>query len=259
MPIYTKTTLLAPIIAASVKAKVDTWPDFQGNELDRTKYVSASSTGKCARQVYFAKHADPLTKGNFPWGYGQRGHSHEAWVVEQLNNSVSDTNFLLVGDAQRSFFAGDQSGTPDGLAKEANRNYLLEFKSIDPRTNLKYLPKMVALKQCVQNMDLIEHCWDIKLEGALLLYSNCSDYSLMYEYWIDRDQPEVQQMMLDLEERAVLINNATAPDQLEAEGIHTGDCRLCSYKAVCSATVEQTQMEKNRYEQLSKSGSNVFG
>tara|TARA_R110002167_G_scaffold74809_10_gene209131 strand:+ start:301 stop:1080 length:780 start_codon:yes stop_codon:yes gene_type:complete len=259
MPIFVKTKMLAPVIAKTVDSAVQSWPDYKGGQLDRTKFVSSSSTGKCERQVYFASTADPLTKGKFPWGYAQRGHSHEAWVVEQLRSSNAGITFMLIGDQQVSFFAGDQSGTPDGMAKSATQTYLLEFKSIDPRTNINYLPKEVALKQCVQNMDLIEHCYDMKLDGALLLYSDCSDYSLMYEFWIDRNQPEVDQMMLDLEDRAVRINNATSPDQLEPEGIYNGDCKNCSYKAICSATVEKTKLEKMQHDKLSKTGGALFG
>jgi hypothetical protein len=254
----TPTKMLYPLLDHAVTSKETLWPTYDGKLLDRTQFVSSSSVGKCERQIFYAN--DPtLPRGKFPWGFAQRGHGHEAWIVEQLRSLSCEYTFLFVGDQQRSFYAGNQSGTPDGLARSSSGDFVLEFKSIDPRTKLANLPKPEHVMQCVQNMDLMEQCLDTDVTGALLAYSNASDFSTITEFWVERTDPECEIMMDKLAAKADRIMSAKTADDLEPEGIYTGGCKQCDFGSICSATVKRKESEKNRHEQLNKASSNVFG
>tara|TARA_R110000803_G_scaffold23766_2_gene58024 strand:+ start:740 stop:1588 length:849 start_codon:yes stop_codon:yes gene_type:complete len=271
---YKKTSILKPQLQRAQLHDPQSWPTFDGGQLDRSKFVSSSQTGMCARSIWYShnqrREVEPDT--DVPqvlswWGFAQRGHGHEAWVVAQLTNlgDHGDYYWTYVGDGQRSFYAGAQSGTPDGVIigphpdTAAQCNILFEHKSIDPRTNRKNLPKKQHLMQVVQNMDLVEHCLDMPITGALLAYSDASDFSLIDEYWIDRDQPEVIAMMLHLEERAIAILAATSADDVAPEGLADGSCKNCDFGALCSAAITAKQQDRKKHASLKHRAAAVFG
>jgi hypothetical protein len=253
-----KVNILAPLLDHAVSSKEQRWPTYDGQMLDRRDYVSSSEVGKCARQIWFGKNLPPI-EGKFRWGFAQRGHGHEAWVVEQLRALDSEFDFLHIGDEQVSFYDGNQSGTPDGVFGVDNEWWLFEHKSIDPRSKVALLPKPEHIKQVVQNMDIVEACLDIDFAGGLLVYSNASDYSLTYEFWIDRHSPQVGEMMTTLEERAAMIINATRAEDVEPEGLFTGGCKLCAFGSQCSASVAASKQEKNRNADIIRKSSDIFG
>lgn len=253
-----KVNILAPILDFAVKQKPNQWPTYDGKLLDRTQYVTSSEIGRCAREIWFSKNL-PLVEGKFRWGFAERGHGHEAWIVGKLNTVDSGYNWSYLGDEQVSFHHGYQSGTPDGMFSDAKGSYLVEFKSIDPRSKVSALPKPEHIKQCVQNMDLLETCLDIDVDGGLLVYSNASDFSLTYEYWIDANSPEVGEMMVALERRAEAIMTAQRAEDVEPEGLFTGGCKTCAFGAQCSAAVVAAKTEKNRYDQIASKSTGIFG
>lgn len=255
---YERTKILAPLLHEVVSNKEQSWPAHDGTMLDRTQFVSSSEIGNCIRRIWFSKFTP--NEGSFPWGYAERGHSHEAWIVEQLRNSDQYT-FSFIGEEQRSFYDGNQSGTPDGLAYCSDQGHYLtlEFKSIDPRTNRANLPKENHLMQCVQNMDLMQHCLDVDIAGTLLAYSDASNYSLIDEFFIPNGTPETHQMMDNLQERANSVMTAASAELLPPEGLYTGDCKNCAYQAQCSAAIKAKQNEGERHGKLRTTSSNVFG
>lgn len=256
---YEKVKVLAPLLEKAIEAKRQTWPTYDGKVLDRTQFVSSSEVGKCARQIYFSKNLPPI-EGRFKWGFAERGHGHEAWVVEKLKAIETEFEFNHMGNEQVSFYAGYQSGTPDGTWVKMFASWILfEHKSFDPRSKVSNFPKPEHIAQVVQNMDLVEECLNITFDGALLVYSNASDFSSTHEFWIDRSSPEVGEMMIALEKRAEAIMTAKSADEVEPEGLFNGGCKTCAYGSQCSAAVTAKSQEKNRYDEITKRSSDVFG
>jgi hypothetical protein len=253
--------LIAPIVDHVMQTSApDTWPTYDGKMLDRTRYVTSSEAGFCIRRIWFSKNIT-LPEGKVKWGFFERGHSHEAWLVSKLHQADCELKFKFVGDEQVSFYAGYQSGTPDGVAYnyETNETILLEFKSIDPRTKVSALPKKEHVLQTIQNMDLVEECLDIVFDYAVIAYFDASDYSMVYEFMIDRSNPKVGDVMVALEARAERVMKATSADELEAEGMYNGGCKYCPFTSQCSASVTATKQEKQNYDRIGKTSNAVFG
>ena len=216
----------------------DSWPTYDGKELDRSKFVTSSEIGKCSRMIWFAKYAAeqdiPPPKGdNTGWGYWERGHNVEAWVVEQLHRANVDADFLYTGREQVSFYDGHQSGTPDGLMLTDEGTTVFDIKSIDPRKGVKTLPDPSHIKQVVQNADLIRACTSYVPSKGKLIYVNCSNYEHIYEYDFDLDSADFIEMSAELEARAEFIMSAETADEVEPEGIFNNGCAF-KYEPITS-------------------------
>jgi CRISPR/Cas system-associated exonuclease Cas4 (RecB family) len=253
-----KVSVLAPLLDYAVQQKVQTWPTFDGKNLDRSRYVSASEIGYCARRVWFSKNL-PLAEGKFSWGFAERGHGHEAWIVGKLNSVETEYKWMLTGSEQVSVYHGYQSGTPDGLYSVNGKNVVVDFKSVDPRTNLSNLPKKQHIWQVVQNADLIEACFDMPVDGALLAYSDASDFSKITEYYFDLTSPNAGELMIWLERRAEQIMTTSRAGDVEPEGLYDGGCKTCPFGGQCSASVMQSKKERNRYVEIEAKVASVFG
>lgn len=244
--------LVKSIIADSVKnATPDKWPTFDGGELDRNEFLTSSEVAGCLRKAFFAKYADEYPHQTFTGnGFTERGHNVEAWIVSKM---VGTGNRLLyVGRDQRSFYDADigLSGTPDGiLITPSGEMILLEFKSYDPRSNVKKFPKKQHIYQCNQNMYLVNKCLNYKIKKAIILYVNASDYLDQYEFAIDYDEGIVAECI----ERAELLWSAKKPDDVEAEGMINGDCDYCKATGHCSDCVGVSKMLE-----VAKSGKGNF-
>jgi hypothetical protein len=250
---------LTDVIKNSVEARgSDTWPTYDGAMLDRSKFVTASEIGKCARQIYFSKYAArysiPPARGKGGWGYFARGHNVEAWAVEQMRASKEDVRFEYIGKDQVSFYADVQSGTPDGIMFYDNEVIVLDIKSIDPRKNTKILPDTVHLDQVQQNMDLVAYCLDYEVTGGLLLYINASNYELMHEHEFKPNYPR----MRELEARSKMIMAATAAENIRAEGIFNGGCKFCTFTEHCNAAQERQKELSKQEKQQQAIAKNIF-
>lgn len=263
--------MTAPTPILSIKAMVfdavasvgpDKWPTYDGKMLDRGKFVTSSEVGKCERMIWFAKRAasqdaSPATGGAADWGFFARGHNVEAWIVKQLRAAINeDYSLQYLGEDQVSFHIGQQSGTPDGVALHKNGidNLVLEFKSIDPRTNIKNLPKKEHVSQVQQNIDLVSHCLDIPVVGGSIAYFNCSDYTKVYEYYIPADYSEQER----LEQRAKKIAKATKPGELVPEGMYNKGCVYCPFKDSCSDAVKADNQAKEQQKMQQRIANNAF-
>jgi hypothetical protein len=168
------------IRTAVVTAAPNSWPTYDGKNLKRWQYITASEANKCLRELAFAKtdemntkaipdYWDVMTDEQFnreikkhgnesKLGIFARGHHVEAWVVKQLelmaDPSVED--YDLLGDNQISFYSDKfkVSGTPDGIHfdKVTRELTLLEFKS-----SASYVsePRSSHVAQVQVNMGLI--------------------------------------------------------------------------------------------------------
>lgn len=235
-----------------------TWPKHDGGYLDRRNFVSASEVSYCARRIVFDKLSrveNSPQGGDLNYGFAERGHTAEAWIVDNLRNNTQGYEFEFVGDAQVSFHYGNQSGTPDGLMTDPKgARALLEFKCIDPRTSRKGLPKKGHVAQCIQNMHLIMQCLDIWIEKAYLIYIDASNYQDVLEFVIEYDEDEARK----LEARAAQIMEYTSPEEAPPEGVYTGDCKYCNFKSQCSGAEEAKKRETAKLKGLSNVAQQHF-
>jgi hypothetical protein len=228
---------------ASQKANI--WPRHDnGESLDRRNYVTASEISRCARQVFFEKQAmrdggysptGGTTKPARGYGFFERGHTIEAWFVDNLTRGLaSSVPLLFAGEYQRSFVRDYQSGTPDGVFMLPGDTFkLLEIKSIDPRKKTSALPQQDHVWQCTQNSDLLEHALNRVCVGSLLVYINASDYEQIDVFELDFDHDLAQ----TLEDRAKMIMEATDASELPLEGVQKNACGYCPHTAACNAVV----------------------
>lgn len=223
---------------ALVEEGPKSWPTYDGLELDRNEFLTSSEVASCLRMAFFGK-----TPNRYPRkvqstnGYAERGNAIEAWLVEKFKHLKKlGYKFEYMGKDQRSFYHADLgiSGTPDGLMTTPDgKKILLEIKSIDPRFNKNNLPKKPHIWQTQQNMFLVEHCLNIKLDGAILFYIDASNVFDISEFPVSYDPDTVQRTI----ERANALWDATDPEQLEGEGVYNGDCDYCAFTMHCSKTV----------------------
>lgn len=239
------------------------WPIYGTEQmLDRREYVTASEIGKCAREIAFNKLA--MTIGGYDpevgtknhsrdqWGFFERGHTMEAWAAKMIHDGIVaqgfDVALICTGENQRSFIAGEQSGTPDGVflfgvpGNLTSTMRILEIKSIDPRTNIRNLPKKDHVTQVMQNLDLVAETLNVVPAGGDLIYINASDYKKRYPFSIDWDESEAGR----LQARAEWIMAADSPADLPAEGLHVRGCTYCNHTAQCSALVMKEQNERGK-------------
>lgn len=213
------------------------WPTYDGKVLDRADFLTSSEVASCLRQTYFSKQ--PGVGG--AWrsnGFAERGHAIEAWFVRALM-PLQNIGYRLeyMGVNQRSFYDPELglSGTPDGLLTTPDgKKYLLEIKSIDPRTNKNNLPKEKHRYQVQQNMYLMQKCLEIELEGAILFYIDASNVFDVNEFFYTYDP----NMIGEITARANSLWDAEEPDDLSPEGLHNGDCERCPFTKPCSATID---------------------
>jgi CRISPR/Cas system-associated exonuclease Cas4 (RecB family) len=222
-------------IAESVKAQVSDWPlyDDANGRLDRNAVLTASENLRCLRELKFNK---TMPRPQEKWGMAQRGHAVEAWVVEQIVESLGVGEIVdLAGASQRSFLADEEglSGTPDGLFYKDGVYTLLEFKSVDPRTNLEGMaaPKPQHFAQVQQNMWLLRK-HGFAVDHAAVLYVDASDFQRMRQFNVPYDGGETAQRA---EVRAAILFDAASPADLPAEGLTSNGCTYCAFKEECSA------------------------
>lgn len=201
------------------------WPTYDGHELKRYDYLSASEASKCVRELAFNKHEEQkkvqiddfwnqITDDEFEShlrgmgdsdvrGIFSRGNWMEEWVVDQLLATADGgVEYYFVGKDQRSFYTNEHrlSGTPDGVRVDwdAMTYRVLEFKSTQ---NPIYDARPAHRTQLGFNMSLLggifsegladEPCdapfSSLTQEDGLLLYVNTDNYLLMNEYAVPVD------------------------------------------------------------------------
>lgn len=244
------------------------WPTFgSGESLDRTKYVTSSEVGYCGRKVWFDKETlrnsayspeQGTTAGaemGDSWGVMQRGHTAEAWLIDNLRRSEIGGELLYAGDEQVSFAHGVQSGTPDGLiAMYMSSVYVFEVKSIDPRTNVSNLPRAAHIAQVTQNCDLVDAAgYDVL--GGLIVYVDASDYSKMHQFELGFDHTVAD----TLQQKAETIMSATTAAELPPEGIYLDHCKYCAHTGPCSALVRNNVVKGMKNDTIAANAKRLFG
>src|SRR5690606_30579618 len=98
-------------------ARVTEFRTADGALHDRSQTVGGSENHTCIRRLWFAKRGtapDPGYRDN--WGFFQRGHTVEDWLVGLITDALPEGYRLLyTGKDQRTLVSGRLSATPDGL------------------------------------------------------------------------------------------------------------------------------------------------
>ena len=237
---------LFKVIEEGVALNKSAWPLYGDDDtyLDRNAVLTASENLRCLRELKFNK---TMPRESGKWGMAERGHAVEAWVVEQLRRA--HLPILLAGTDQRSFLHDESglSGTPDGVAWIDGKLVLLEFKSVDPRTNLEAMtaPKPQHAAQVQQNMWLLR-MHDSPVEEAMILYVDASDFQRHKQFNVAYDGGETAQRA---EIRAAILFDTDVMD-LPAEGLTNGGCTYCAFKEECSA-IQVAKGEKRKADKPS--------
>jgi CRISPR/Cas system-associated exonuclease Cas4 (RecB family) len=239
---------------------------------ERAKWLNASEAGTCIRKQWFSKHSEsrgwwrgleqPTEREGM--GYARRGTLMEKYLVEALKaanvplvDSGSDTKTWT--DPERKL-----SGTPDGILMYDEERDLhktpslapvpIEFKSIDPRTNKKNLPRAEHVLQLQINMHLIELNVDlpgwqegkeVSIKRGLLIYINASDYDDITQFDVD---PLTASELERLTNRAKKVLGTRKVDLLDREGKRDGgrECRSCPFRDPCGVTGSDVEYKTDR-------------
>jgi hypothetical protein len=209
--------------------------------IDRSKYMNASSCMSCIRrQWYDRKHGD----GDQDWGFAYRGRHAETYMVKVLKAGLpKGWELTMTGEEQQSLVSEKHriSATPDGyLDHEDGTSIYVEFKSIDPRTNMANLPKKPHTVQVQVGME-IDAAQEEGFAGCdygMLVYMNASNYNILHSFRVERDKG-----LLDrLAPRATKLLNAKSDKSLDREGKSSGECRtstvVCPHLGRCGIEVE---------------------
>jgi hypothetical protein len=124
---------------------------------------------------------------------------------------------------------------------------LLEFKSVDPRTNLDAMtaPKPQHAAQVQQNMWLL-NMHDYTVDEAMVLYVDASDFQRHKQFNVAYDNGD---MARRAEVRAAILFDTDVMD-LPAEGLTNNGCTYCAFKEECSA-IQVAKGEKRKSDKPS--------
>jgi CRISPR/Cas system-associated exonuclease Cas4 (RecB family) len=241
---------LFKIIEDGVKLNKSAWPLYGEDNtfLNRDTVLTASENLRCLRELKFSK---TTPRESDKWGMAERGHAVEAWVVDKIYEGLRSTNhwIKLEGIEQRSFLHDESglSGTPDGVIVVDGGPVLVEFKSIDPRTNLEAMtaPKPQHMAQVQQNMWLL-NMHDIAVQEAMILYVDASDFQRTKQFDVAYDGGD---MARRAEIRAAILFDTEVMD-LPAEGLTNNGCTYCAFKEECSA-IQVAKGEKRKSDKPS--------
>jgi hypothetical protein len=146
---------------------------------------------------------------------------------------------LHAGDEQITLVHGRLSATPDGVLSLPDGSHVgLEFKSIDPRSNLTK-PKAAHVQQANVQMGLWHATGRYQIDTTYLIYINASDYEDVKVFEVSFDD----EMFTRQTERADEIFEMH-PSRLPAEGAYDGECRYCAYTQECGEAVLMTMPQE---------------
>ena len=200
---------------------------------DRTEFLNSSEAGDCIRKIWYGKHT-PEAAEEQDWGFARRGSHGESYVTDSLaaNNSVA---LDMIGDNQLSLQDKKRrlSATPDGVIKIDDGDWEgLEIKTIDPRTNLRNLPKTNHLIQFKIAMALVNQETDYTVTQGRLLYMDASNFNAIQEFKIGVDDG----ILDSYAKKAKRVFTAPSADGLDREGKRDGGCKFCSFTEVCGVS-----------------------
>jgi hypothetical protein len=204
---------------------------------DRAQTVGASEVGQCTRKIFWLKseddpaHAAPRDEGYVDsWGARQRGQTFEDHFWAPAMRAKFGAALHFAGVEQRTFATGFLSATPDGLVATENDCFLIECKTVDPRTRLDG-PKPEHAFQVQVQLGLVRELTEYQPTHAVIGYADSSFWNEVTEYTINFD-PKVYAIA---KARAAAIMTATSFRELKPEGWIAGgkECGYCPFTTAC--------------------------
>jgi hypothetical protein len=221
----------------------------------RDAYLNASEAGTCIRKQWYQRNA----KGKAApqnWGYARRGSHGERYLVSAMREAVESTGdrFILAGDDQVTVRdeARKLSATPDGLILYADRGVVPEFKTIDPRTNRKNLPKDKHILQLQIGMALLaQEMPELPALSGRLIYMDASNYDDIVSFDVSFDE----NILKHAAKRASKLLRTKSAGPLDREGKANGgkECKTeCPFKDHCGVDLaeDSTRKRANRNSNL---------
>jgi len=203
---------------------------------ERAKWMNASEAGTCIRQQWYKKH----TVGDAPEedrGYARRGHAMERYMVEAL--TAANIPLHQGGEDQVTYKdpATKLSVTPDGVLVLDDERVPVDFKSIDPRTNKKNLPRPAHVLQVKIAMHLIglysgPDARARPINRGLLVYTDASNYDDIIQFDVD---PLTPAELTWATKRAKKLLTTRVVNALDREGKTAGgkECKTCAFAEAC--------------------------
>jgi hypothetical protein len=218
---------------------------------DRRASLGASEVFQCLRSSFFEKwgyEQDDLHEDD--WGAAKRGDIIENhFAVPALQAMLTNgERLLMAGDEQDTLRVGRLSATPDGLVVDAAKNalaqlgiddllgtsFVTEFKSFDPRANIKE-EKAVHRGQTQVQMGLLHELTEHRPMYAVIFYFNASWLSDIKFYVVKYD-PKVYAIA---KERAQIVFTDQDPVDVPAEGKIDDSCTFCKFHEECAIAMKQ--------------------
>lgn len=232
---------------------------------DRSSTLGASEAFGCLRKAWFDKKGEdagykPDADFSQSWGAMERGNvMEEHWVVPVLETQMpAGTKFHFgSGEDQVTYVYGPNSATPDGLYTGCSRDalsmygiediesdcFMVEIKSIDPRSNLTE-EKAQHHGQVQQQLGVIRSMTEYKPMYAVIIYINASFYDEITVFVVKFNEDDWRSARV----RAKRLNEAKDAKDIYAEGILADACDYCKWKEACGAINKAAVPTKERKE-----------
>jgi hypothetical protein len=231
------------MIAGAMQHQLDTATVFTRN---RKLSVGASEIAKCLRMTRYAKDeliavGKSKPRPNPSGGFMLRGSVMEdAYIAPFMQKMLEADGYTVeyMGENQESFLSQETdflTATPDGKASKGKEKFLLEYKSLDPRTNLTE-PKPENVFQCHVQMALTG-----VRTFVYLCYINASDWFDIKVFKIPYDK-KVYELAV---KRANMVRDKKVL-KLPKEGLMTDSCKFCKYKIMCKNDEEFKGLEEKQ-------------
>jgi hypothetical protein len=222
---------------------------------DRTTTVGGSEIGLCERKTWFGKAEQTELGSTFQrnpdyvdsWGARLRGDIVENHLLVPAIIAQYGKQAKFLGKEQKTFIDGCISATPDCLIipSGGRAQFLIEFKSIDPRVKLDE-PKPEHVYQVQVQMGIMHAKSEYQKKRyvpmfAILAYVNASFMDEITEFQIDYD-PDIYQRA---KVRAMKIMTASSHHELQPEGWIAGgkECEYCPFTDACGRARKEVPTE----------------
>ncbi len=262
------------MLRESVLLKTDSWPTFDGKQLNRNDFVTASEASGCARKLAYSKTTKSVPpkdvtddeyelliqnmNATSSYGYFERGHAIEAWVVERLRAALIDGEMLLIaGEEQVSFYNDDLkiSGTPDGVFYDPASPEELTLLEVKSTGNIPSKPKDEHILQVQINMGLMNsiaskiqngfskllncpYMPSQTITSARIIYIQSNNYMDMAQYTVEYDNGKGVKQAYEKSRKVFIGDDVHKPQNVDPEGIETGECWFCLFKRPCRMVQE---------------------
>lgn len=226
---------------------------------DRNASLGASEAFACIRKAHFKKFQyEPDDGHTQDWGAAKRGDLIENHFAVPAVQAVlpEGAGLLYAGDEQETLKKGKLTATPDGLVIDVDSDalaelgvedilsdcFVVEFKSFDPRANIKEAKPIHAGQVQVQ-LGLLHDTTEFRPEYGIIIYMNASFLTDIRIYVIKRD-PKIYKAA---QERARQVFSTENAKDLMAEGKLSGECNMCEFTEECAiAQGEATPKTKKK-------------